>query len=151
MDKTRYLVSAFCLLVVILMVCGCGGSITDDEVAVVKQLLATFERGMDQKSETVLDSVVLDRKQNVSSRLLDELLREGKCEGARIASKSFVIVGDSAEVRLMLSLEYAADQEESRQIEKPFRLYLGKKRGKWRIKSFSSAPDERVADEHESP
>jgi hypothetical protein len=151
MDKIKYLVSPFCLLVVILMVCGCGGSITDDEVAVVKQLLATFERGVDQKSEAVLDSAVLDKKANISSQLLAELLTEGEYQDARIASKSFMIVGDSAEVRLTLSLEYAADQEEPRQVEKPFRLYLGKRRGKWRIKSFSTAPDEGAPQEQERP
>jgi len=151
MDKTRYLVSTLCLLVVTLLVCGCGGSITDDEVAIVKQLLATFERGVNQKSEAVLDSVVQDRKSNLSLEFLDSLFVEGEYEGARIASKSFVIVGDSAEVRLTLSLEYGADQEESQQLEKPFRLYLGKKRGKWKIESFSAATDEGVPDEQGKP
>jgi hypothetical protein len=151
MDKTRYLVSAFCLLVVILMACGCGGSITDDEVSAIKQLLATFERGAAQKSEAVLDSAVLDKKADISSQLLSELLREGEYLTARIASKSFVIVGDSAEVRLTLSLEYEADREESRQIERALRLYLGKKRGQWKTKSFSAAPDEGVPEEQENP
>ena len=151
MDKTKYLVSAFCLLVVTLMLYGCGGSITDDEVASIKRLLATFERGAAQKSEAVLDSAVLDKKANVSSQLLAELLREGEYEGGRIASKSFVIVGDSAEVRLTLSLRYSTSQEESREVERPLRLYLGKKRGQWKIKSFSGAPDEGAPEEQERP
>jgi len=143
--------SAFCLLVVILIVCGCGGSITDDEVAVVKQLLATFERGVDQKSEAVLDSAVLDKRQDVSSLVLSELLREGEYQAARIASKSFVIVGDSAEVRLILSRQYGSHQEEPTHLEKPLRLYLGKKRGQWKIKSFSTASDEVAPEGQESP
>jgi hypothetical protein len=151
MDRIRYLVSAFCLLGLILMVCSCGGSITDDEVAAVKQLLATFERGVDQKSEAVLDSGVLDKKANISAQLLSELLREGEYQAARIASKSFVMVADSAEVRLILSLQYGSDQEEPTQLEKPIRLYLGKKSGQWRIKSFIAAPDEGVPEEQKTP
>ena len=139
------------MFVVIWPLFGCGGSITDDEVAVVKQLLATFERGVDQKSEAVLDSAVLDKKANISTQLLSELLREGEYQAARIASKSFVIVADSAEVRLVLSLHYGSDQEEPTQLEKPLRLYLGKKRGQWRIKSFIAAPDENVPEEQDSP
>ena len=151
MDKIRYLVSAFCLLGLILMICSCGGSITDDEVAAVKQLLATFERGVDQKSEAVLDSGVLDKKANISTQLLSELLREGEYQAARIASKSFVMVADSAEVRLILSLQYGSDQEEPTQLEKPIRLYLGKKSGQWRIKGFIAAPDEGVPEEQKTP
>ena len=95
--------------------------------------------------------MVLDKKQNTSSRLLDELLSEGEYGGARIASKSFVVVGDSAEVRLTLSLDYGFDQQEPRQIEKPLRLYLNKRRGQWKIKSFSVTRNEGVPEEQESP
>ncbi|UCB53231.1 MAG: hypothetical protein JSV10_03895 [Candidatus Zixiibacteriota bacterium] len=151
MDKKTHLVSALCLLVVTLLVCSCGGNITDDEVAIVKQLLATFERGVDQKSQSVLDSVIRDRKSNLSLELLESLLTDGEYEAARIASKSFAIIGDSAEVRLTLSLDYGTDQEEPRQIERPIRLYLNKKRGKWRIESFGTATDEVVRDEQERP
>jgi len=99
----------------------------------------------------VIDSVVLDKKQNISSQILDDLDLRREFEGARIASKSFVIVGDSAEVRLTLSLEYRTDQGEPQQIQKPLKLYLNKKRGKWKIKSFSTAKDEGVPNEQESP
>ena len=108
-----------------LLAYSCGGSITDDEVAIIKQLLATFERGVDQKSETVLDSVVQSGKSNLSLELLDSLFPDGEYEGARIASKSFVIVGDSVEVRLTLSLEYGTHQEEPRQTEALVRLFKG--------------------------
>jgi hypothetical protein len=151
MNRETHLVSALWLLVAGLLVCSCVGKRPDDDVAMIKQLLAKFERGVNQKSETVLDSVVQDKKHEISSRLLDSLYQQGDLEGGRIASKSFVIVGDSAEVRLRLSLEYRTDQEEPRQVEKPIKLYLNKKRGKWRIKSFSTARDEGVRGDGERP
>jgi hypothetical protein len=151
MNRETHLVSALWLLVAGLLVCSCVGKRPDDNVAMIKQLLAKFERGVNQKSETVLDSVVQDKKHEISSRLLDSLYQQGDLEGGRIASKSFVIVGDSAEVRLRLSLEYRTDQEEPRQVEKPIKLYLNKKRGKWRIKSFSTARDEGVRGDGERP
>ena len=83
--------------------------------------------------------------------LCKELLQKGEYRAARIASKSFVIVADSAEVRLILSLQYGSGQEEPTQLEKPLRLYLGKKRGQWRIKSFIAAPDEGVPEEQRTP
>ncbi|MGB2981241.1 MAG: hypothetical protein WBC77_08340 [Candidatus Zixiibacteriota bacterium] len=151
MNRETYLVSALSYLIVTLLICSCVGKRPDDDVGMIKQLLAKFERGVDQRSEAVIDSVVLDKKQNISSQILDDLDLRREFEGARIASKSFVIVGDSAEVRLTLSLEYRTDQKEPRQVEKPIKLYLNKKRGKWRIKSFSTARDEGVPDEQESP
>ena len=149
MNRETHLVSALWLLVAGLLVCSCVGKRPDDDVAMIKQLLAKFERGVDQKSETVLDSVVQDKKGDLSSRFLDNLARQGEFEGARIASKSFVILGDSAEVRLTLSLEYRTNEEEPQRIEEPLKLYLNKKRGKWKIKSFSTARDEGVRDERE--
>jgi len=151
MNRETYLVSALSYLIVTLLICSCVGKRPDDDVAMIKRVLATFERGVDQKSETVLDSVVQDKKHEISSRLLDSLYQQEDLEGARIASKSFVIVGDSAEVRLTLNLEYRTDQKEPQQIQKSLKLYLKKKRGKWRIKSFSTARDEGVPDEQESP
>ncbi|MGB7062686.1 MAG: hypothetical protein WBF13_10115 [Candidatus Zixiibacteriota bacterium] len=149
MNRETHLMSALWLLVAGLLVCSCVGKRPDDDVAMIKRVLATFERGVDQKSEGVIDSVVLDKKQNISSQILDDLDLQREFEGVRIASKSFVIVGDSAEVRLTLSLEYPTDQKKPRQVEKPIKLYLKKKRGKWRIKSFSTARDEGVRDERE--
>ena len=142
MNRETHLVSALWLLVAGLLVCSCVGKRPDDDVAMIKRVLATFERGGDQKSETVLDSVVQDKKGDLSSQLLDNLARQGEFEGARIASKSFVILGDSAEVRLTLSLEYRTDQGEPQQVEKPIKLYLNKKRGKWKIKVFGTDSDD---------
>jgi len=131
---------------VALLICGCVGKKPDDDVALIKELLAKFERGVNLKSEVVLDSITQDKKQGISSRLLDSLFLGEKLDRARIAKKSFVIVKDSAEVslrlRLGLSSEYATDEEKSKQIEKPLKLFLDKKRGRWRIKSFSMGADE---------
>lgn len=126
------------------MICGCVGKKPDDDVALIKQLLAKFERGVNQRSKTVLDSITQDKKQNIASRLLDSLSLGKELEGAWITKKSFVIVKDSAEVRLRLGLssEYATEEEKPKQIEKQLKLFLNKKRGKWRIQNFSMVSDE---------
>ena len=116
------------------MVCGCVGKKPDDDVALIKQLLAKFERGINQRNEAVLDSITQDKKQPIPSQLLDSLSAMGKLENVQIASKTFVIFKDSAEVRLRLS-------GETEQIEKPLKLFLHKKRGKWKIKSYSMSGD----------
>ena len=129
-----------------LMICSCVGKKPDDDVALIKQLLAKFERGVNQRSKTVLDSITQDKKQNIASQLLDSLSLGKELEGARITKKSFVIVKDSAEVRLRLGLrlrsEGVSGEGKRGEIEKPIKLFLRKKRGKWRIKSFSMGADE---------
>ena len=129
-----------------LMICSCVGKKPDDDVALIKQLLAKFERGVNQRSKTVLDSITQDKKQNIASQLLDSLSFGKELKGARITKKSFVIVKDSADVRLRLRLglssEYATDEERLEQVEKPLKLFLNKKRGRWRIKNFSMGADE---------
>jgi hypothetical protein len=121
------------------LVCGCVGKKPDDDVALIKQLLAKFERGINQRSEAVLDSITQDKKQHIPSQLLDSLSVMGKLENAQIASKTFVIFKDSAEVRLRLGLRLSGETE---QIEKPLKLFLHKKRGKWKIKSFDTSGDD---------
>lgn len=124
------------------LICGCVGKKPDDDVALIKQMLVRFERGINLNSESVLDSSMLDRKQRISSQLLDSLNLEKELERVRIVKKSFVIVKDSAEVKLRLSLEYLTDEREAEQIEKPLKLFLHKKRSKWKIQSFVTAWDE---------
>ncbi len=141
MNRPRYLFKVAWTSLVALLICGCVGKKPDDEVALLKQLLAKFERGVNQRSETILDSITLDKKQNISSRLLDSLSLGKKLEGARITSKMFVIVRDSAEVRLKLSLAYSTGEKESLQVEKPLKLFLYKKRGKWKIQAFGIVSD----------
>ena len=145
MNTQRYFFKVVGCFFVALLICGCVGKRPDDDVALIKQLLAKFERGINQRSETVLDSIMQDKKENIASQLLDSLFLGEKLESARIASKSFVIVKDSAEVRLRLRLseEYATDAEEPEQIEKPLTLFLNKKRGRWKIKDFSMVSDEK--------
>lgn len=145
MNTQRYFFKVVGCFFVVLLICGCVGKRPDDDVALIKQLLAKFERGINQRSETVLDSIMQDKKKNIASQLLDSLFLGEKLESARIASKSFVIVEDRAEVRLRLGLseEYATDAEEPEQIEKPLTLFLNKKRGRWKIKDFSMVSDEK--------
>jgi hypothetical protein len=73
---------------------------------------------------------------------LDSLNLKKELEHIRIVKRSFVIVKDSAEVKLRLSLEYLTDEREAEEIEKPLKLFLHKKRGKWEIQSFTTAWDE---------
>jgi len=142
MNRQRYFFKVAWSSFVALLICGCVGKRPDDDVALIKQLLVKFERGVNQRSETVLDSIMQDKKKDLSSQILDSLSLGQKLKGVRIAKKSFVIVKDSAEVRLRLSSEYATDEEKPNQIEKPLKLFLNKKRGKWRVQSFSMGWDE---------
>lgn len=144
MNRQRYFFKVAWSCFVALLICGCVGKRPDDDVALIKQLLVKFERGVNQRSETVLDSIMQDKKKDLSSQILDSLSLGQKLKGVRIAKKSFVIVKDSAEVRLRLRLssEYATDEEKPNQIEKPLKLFLNKKRGKWKIQSFSMQPEE---------
>jgi hypothetical protein len=61
----------------------------------------------------------------------------------RIAKKSFVIVGDSAKVSLILNFKFATDKEEAEQVEKSLQLFLIKKKGKWRMQGFKMASEEK--------
>jgi hypothetical protein len=126
-----------------LLICGCVGKKPDDDVVLIKQLLAKFERGVNQGSQAVLDSITQDKKKNMASQLLDSLSIAGKLESARITSKMFVIVEDSAEVRLglRLSSKYTKGEEKAEEIEKQLKLFLHKKRGKWKIRSFNMEPE----------
>jgi len=143
MDRSRYFFEVAWYWAMLLLIGGCVGKRPEDDVALIKQLLAKFERGVNQRSEIVLDSIMIKRKLNLSSRLLEGLSSGRKLEGSRIAKKSFVIVKDSAEVTLRLSLRYAPGGEQPEQIEKPLKLWLRKKRGKWKVHDFEILSDER--------
>lgn len=142
MNKTICFLRAAGWVFAVLLLSACVGKRPDDDVALIKQLLAKFERGVNGSNVTVLDSIVLDKKSEISSQLLDSFSLGRKLEGGRIAKKSFVIVGDSAEVKLRLSLEYATVRGEAEQIEKPLRLFLHKRKGKWRIRDFATASEQ---------
>jgi len=144
MDREKYLLRVIGTGFVALLICGCEGKKPDDDITLIKQLLAKLERGMDQKSAAVLDSVIQDKKKDLASQLLDSLSIEGKYDGARITSKMFVVIMDSAEVRLRLRLstELAKKGDETKEIEKPLKLFLHKKKGKWKINRFSMEGDD---------
>jgi len=146
MDRRRYSLKVAGLSLVTLMLCACVGKKPDDDVALIKQLLTKFERGLNQRSGAVLDSIIQDKRQNMASRLLDSLSLGKQLQGARIASKMFVIVKDSAEVRLRLGLrlssEFTTDEEKEKEIEKPLKLFLNKKKGEWKIRNFSMVSEE---------
>jgi hypothetical protein len=146
-SKHTYLIQSACCLLLILLVCGCVGKKPDDEVALIKSTLGKFERGVNQASPTILDSILMDRRPGLSSQLLDSLSQKKKLTAGRIAEKSFVIVKDSAEVRLRLSLEYSAGAGEKETAEKPVLLFLRKKKGQWRISSFGMSPDGKKPEE----
>jgi hypothetical protein len=142
MKKRRYLHHIAWLFLGILFIYSCVGKKPDDDVALIKQLLAIFERGIGGANTTVLDSITLGERGELSSQLLDSLSEGSKIEGARIAKKSFVIVGDSAEVKLRLDLKYVTSTEEAESTEIPLKLYLLKKGGKWKIDDFSMGLNE---------
>ena len=60
-------------------------------------------------------------------------------------------IGDSIRLRLRLGLrlglrlsaELVRGEQETKEIEKPVKLFLHKKRGKWKINRFSMEGDER--------
>lgn len=142
MNKRKCFLRAGGWVLAVLLISACVGKRPDDDVALIKQLLAKFERGVNGGNVTVLDSIVLDKKSDISSQLLDSLSFGRKLEGGRIAKKSFVIVGDSAEVRLRLGLEYPTVQGEAEETEKPLRLFLHKRKGRWRIRDFATASEQ---------
>ena len=144
-DREKYFLRVAWVSFLALLICGCVGKKPDDDVALIKQLLAILERGINQRNEAVLDSTIQDKKKDLASQLLDSLSIEGKFESARITSKMFVVVQDSAEVRLRLGLsaELVRGEQETKEIEKPVKLFLHKKRGKWKINRFSMEGDER--------
>ncbi len=131
-----------CGLLAGLLIAGCVGRRPDDEVALIKQTLGAFERGVNQRSEIVLDSIMLDKKEGMSARLLDSLTAGKKLAGGRIAKKSFTVIKDSAEVRLRLSLEYVTATGGAEKVEKPLDLFMRKRRGKWKVESFNTTPPE---------
>jgi len=142
-NKRTYLLRLVFSLLLVSLVCGCVGKKPDDDVALIKGVLGRFERGIARTSQTVLDSIVLDKKQNLSLQFLDSLSLEKKLVTGRIAEKNFTIVKDSAEVKLRLSLEYFTGAEETEVIERAVTLFLQKKKGEWRISRFVMPPDER--------
>ncbi len=146
MNNKKYHYGFGLLVLIILLLCGCGGQKQEDDVVLIKQVIAEFEKGVDHKNTAVLDSFVLDKKENLPSRLLDSLSQEGEYDSSVIESKSFIIYQDSAEVRLKVGLRLKSailvQGEETREIDREVRLLMNKKRGKWKIRDFNMLPTE---------
>ena len=144
MNKEKYHFGLGLLVILDLLICGCGGKKPEDDIKLIKQVIAEFEKGVDHKNTAVLDSLVLNKKENLSSRLLDSLSQEGDYDSSIIESKSFIIYQDSAEVRLKVGVRLKSAKiirgEETSEIEREVRLLMNKKKGKWKISDFNMLP-----------
>lgn len=123
------------------LICGCGEKKPVDDIVLIKEFLTRFERGINLRSQTIVDSLLVDKKTNMSSRILDSLSLEGKYRGIKIIRKSFIMFQDSAEVRLTLGSDSIAVGQETKEMEKQIKLFLYKKRGNWKIRRFSMESD----------
>jgi hypothetical protein len=131
----------FAWLLLAFLICGCGEKKPVDDIVLIKQFLTRFERGISLRNQIAIDSLLVDKKTNLSTQILDSLSIEGMHKGIRIISKSFIILEDSAEVRLTLGSDSIAVGQEIKETEKQIRLYLYKKRGNWKIRRFSMESD----------
>jgi hypothetical protein len=112
------------------------GKPPENDVALIKELLVKFERGLKEKNVTLLDSVINKKQKDLGSKLLTDFSTWGEIENIYIANKRFTIVKDSALVELVLKIPAQKKGEELKELEKPVKLYLNKKRGKWSIKAY---------------
>lgn len=119
-----------------LSILDCVGKPPEDDVALIKELLVKFEKGLKEKNVTVLDSVINKKQKDLGSKLITSLSAWGEMKNVYIANKRFTIVKDSAQVELTLKMEALKSGEELKESEKSVNLYLNKKRGKWRIETY---------------
>lgn len=133
--ESKYLIV---LIVVLLsfLILGCVGKPPENDVALIKELLVKFERGLKEKNITVLDSVISKKQKNLASKLITDLSFWGEIKNVYIANKRFTIIKDSAKVELKLTMEALKSGEELEKFEKSLNLFLNKKRGKWRIEKY---------------
>ena len=114
----------------------CVGKPPENDVALIKELLVKFERGLKEKNVIVLDSVINKKQKDLGSKLIMDLSAWGGIKDVYIANKRFTIVKDSAQVELILKMQAQKSGEELQELEKSVNLYLNKKRGKWRIETY---------------
>lgn len=119
-----------------LLIVHCVGKPPENDVALIKELLVKFERGLKEKNVTVLDSVISKKQKDLASKLIMDLSAPGEIKNVYIASKRFTIVKDSAKVELILKIESPQSGEGLKESEKSVNLFLNKKRGKWRIETY---------------
>lgn len=125
-----------------LLIIGCVGKPPENDVALIKELLAKFEKGLNEKDIEILSSVINKDEKDLASKLITDFSAWGELENIYIANRRFTIVGDSAKVELKLGMRAIEGESESKDFEKPVNLFLSKKRGKWRIEAYKIIKDD---------
>ena len=134
--ESKYLTHVLIIVLSSLFIVGCVGKPPENDVALIKELLGEFEKGLKEADMKVLSSVVDKKEKNIASKLITDFSAWGEIENIYIASRRFTIVRDSAKVELKLKIRNPEGGKESDEFEKPVNLFLNKKRGKWRIKTY---------------
>jgi len=134
----------FLLIIVLssLFIVGCVGKPPEDDVALIKELLGEFQKGLKEKDVKVLSSVIDKKQKDLGSKLITDFSVWGDIKNIYIANRRFTIVGDSAKVELKLKMQAPEGGKESEEFEKPVNLFLNKKKGKWRIKAYKIMTNE---------
>jgi len=133
--ESKHLIVLIVVLLSLLLL-GCVGKPPENNVALIKELLVKFERGLKEKNIAVLDSVISKKQKDLASKLITDLSARGEIKNVYIANKRFTIIKDSAKVELKLAIEALKSGEELKKFEKSLNLFLNKKRGKWRIEKY---------------
>jgi hypothetical protein len=133
--ESKYLIVLIIGLLSLLLL-SCVGKPPENDVALIKELLVKFERGLKEKNVTVLDSVINKKQKDLASKLITDLSTWGEIKNVYIANRRFTIIKDSAKVELKLKMEALKSGEELKKFEKSVNLFLNKKRGKWRIEKY---------------
>lgn len=115
---------------------GCVGKPPENDVALIKELLEEFQKGLKEKNVKALGSVINKKKKDLASKFITDFSAWGELKNIYIANKRFTIVGDSAKVELKLKMKTPEGGKESEEFEKPVNLFLNKKKGKWRIEKY---------------
>lgn len=140
--ELKYLMLLLIIVLSSLFIVGCVGKPPDDDVALIKELLGEFQKGLKEKDMKVLSSVISKRQKDLASKLIMDFSAWGEIENIYIASKRFTIVGDSARVELKFKIRAPEGGKESDEFEKAVNLFLNKKRGKWRIETYKIMTDD---------
>jgi hypothetical protein len=114
----------------------CVGKPPENDVALIKEVLGKFERGLKEKNIAVLDSVINKKQKDLGSKLITDLSAWGEIKNIYIANKRFTITKNSAKVELKLKMQVIKSREELEEFEKSVNLLLNKKRGKWKIEKY---------------
>ncbi len=120
--------SLFCL--------SCVPKPPENDVALIKELLVKFEKGLRENDVKALRSVINKKQTNLASKLITDLSAGGEIKTIYIASKRFTIVKDSAKVELEFKMKGTEGGNQSEEFQKPTNLFLNKQKGKWRIETY---------------